>query len=194
MSVAAIILAAGASSRLGRPKQLVEFRGETLVARAIRLALEAGAEPVIAVLGAEYETIRAAIASTRAQTIRNENWEQGIAGSVHAGLRVVAESAPDAAGAMILTCDQPRLTAEHLRALLVAFAALREPGIVASNYASVRGVPAIFPREVFPELYALEGDRGARALLARPSVPVVARDFDGGEIDIDTPTDLAGIE
>lgn len=189
-AVAAIVLAAGASRRLGQAKQLLMHGGESLIARAIRLANEAGAAPVFTVLGANSEIISAAIAGRSAIPVLNRQWEQGIASSIHAGLDVLNESAPHARAALILPCDQPRLTAPHLRALVETFAAQTEPSIVASAYAGVVGIPAVFPRSVFAHLRSLSGDKGARALLANPQCPLIAIPFPGGEIDIDEPTDL----
>jgi molybdenum cofactor cytidylyltransferase len=188
MPVAAIILAAGASRRLGQSKQLLVHGGETLLGRAIRLAREAGAAPVLAVLGAHAEMIRASVEPDGATVVINESWEQGIASSIHAGL-----CALDAGvlGALILSCDQPRLTAEHLRTLIENFTAQDESAIVASAYAGTHGVPAVFPRTAFPELLALAGDKGARALLLHPPCPLIALPFPGGEADIDKPEDLA---
>ncbi len=191
MPVAAIVLAAGASRRLGRPKQMLEFRGETLLARVLRQAAESGAEPAIAVLGANYDFIRASVAWPSAICIFNENWEQGIASSIHAGLDALAKHAPHASGALLLACDQPRLTASHIQSLLGAFAAHGENVIVASRYAGFAGVPAVFPPSAFGGLRALEGDRGARSLLANPPCPLIEVDFPGGEIDIDSPADLS---
>jgi CTP:molybdopterin cytidylyltransferase MocA len=197
MPVAAIVLAAGASRRLGQPKQLLMLGGETLIARAIRLAAEAGAAPVIAVLGADPERIGAALDLDKTRSaiaVVNSDWQQGISTSIHAGLRGLADVAPQASGALILGCDQPRLTAAHLRALLAAFAAQALPVIVASGYAGVAGIPAVFPRAVFAELLALRGDQGARALLTKPASPPIALPFPGGEVDIDLPADLAELE
>jgi len=193
-SVAAIILAAGASRRLGQPKQLLRYGGETLLEHAIRLASEAGAAPVITVLGAHHETIRASVAFQGAAIVVNDKWKQGIASSIHAGIAELDAAAQLASGVMILSCDQPRLTVAHLRALLETFIAQTRPTIVASAYAGVHGIPAVFPRSVFPELLALRGDKGARVLLARPSCPLLALPFDGGEVDIDQPDDLAELE
>jgi CTP:molybdopterin cytidylyltransferase MocA len=190
-SVAAVVLAAGASRRLGQPKQLLMLDGETLLARSVRLAREAGAAHVIVVVGAQAESIGAVVPAASATMVTNEDWEQGIASSIHAGVKAL-----DAAsnGALILACDQPRLTAGHLRGLIEIFAAQSAPTIVASTYAGVLGIPAVFPREVFPQLLALSGDKGARSLLMHPPCPLNAVPFDGGELDIDEPDDLTQIQ
>jgi len=193
-SIPAIVLAAGASRRLGQPKQLLMHGGETLLERVVRLAKEAGAAPVIAVLGAHYKIIRSTITLNDAIVVINEEWEQGIASSIQAGLSALDAAARGASGVLILSCDQPRLTAGHLGSLIETFIAQAEFSIVASAYAGIVGVPAIFPRSVFAELLALRGDKGARALLARPPCPLIALPFEGGQVDIDLPTDLAEIE
>jgi molybdenum cofactor cytidylyltransferase len=189
--VAAVILAAGASRRPGRPKQLIPYQGETLLARAIRFAKDAGFHPVVAVLGAERDAIRAAIPPGSAVFIDNDAWQEGIASSMRAGLRAIAEHTPQPAGVLMMPCDQPRLTADHLRMLLGAFRAENGPFIVASLYSGVRGVPALFPAAMFPQLNSLSGDTGARKLLLDPPVPVLEVAFPGGEVDIDSPDDLA---
>jgi molybdenum cofactor cytidylyltransferase len=93
-----------------------------------------------------------------------------------------------------MTCDQPRLTAVHLRALLGVFDAQAEPSVVASAYAGAVGIPAAFPRSIFPRLRQLQGDQGARSLLVNPPCPMIAVKFAGGEVDIDEPADLARLE
>jgi len=190
MPIPAIILAAGASRRLGQPKQLVRYNGETLLERAIRIAGESGSAPLIVVIGANHEQIRPVIPLEHATLIFNPHWQQGIATSIHAGLEAVELLAPVSRGALILLCDQVRLSAEHLRSLIAACAAQSEPSIAASIYADVLGIPAVFPRAAYPELMALEGDKGARSLLLNPPCPVIAIPFAGGEIDIDEPADL----
>ena len=194
MTIPAIILAAGASRRLGQPKQLVGFAGEALLERALRLAKESGAAPVLAVLGANFAPICASIPFDGAIPVLNDKWEQGMSTSIHAGLNEAEVRAPRASGALLMPCDQPRLSARHLRALLTAFEAQPAPSIIASAYAGIQGIPAVFPRSSFGALRSLHGDTGARALLAKSQCPVIALSFEGGELDIDLPSDLAQLE
>ncbi len=170
-SVAAVILAAGRSSRLGEPKQLVVLGGERLLDRAVRVAIEAGCTPVVVVLGAAAERIVAECALGTATVVMNEAWASGMASSIRAGVAGL-----NADGAILMTCDQPAVAADHLRRLM----SQDEPA--ASSYAGRRGVPAYFPRRCFAELLLLEGDAGAKALLQSARTVELA----GGELDIDT--------
>ena len=191
MSVAAIIAAAGASRRLGRPKQLVLVDGEPLLQRTIRCAVGAGAEPVFAVLGGHRQDIQSAIDFGSATVIANDTWEEGIASSIRVGVKAVETEAAACAGVLLMTCDQPRVTAEHLRKMIEEFDTRKKVVMIASLYAGTRGIPAIFPRAMFANLLGLQGDKGARGLLAKASLPVVQIPLEGGEVDIDRPEDLA---
>jgi len=191
MPVPAILLAAGASRRLGQPKQLVRIGGETLLARTIRVVSEAGANPVLVVLGANRESIAEDVDLSQVRAVVNRDWELGIASSIRAGTNALQHLEPKVQAAMILVCDQPELNAEHLKRLIGSFEQAGEPLIVASRYAGVAGIPTIFPASQFAKLLALEGDAGARFLLRNPDCPMIAIDFEGGEADIDTPEDLA---
>jgi CTP:molybdopterin cytidylyltransferase MocA len=185
MHTTAVILAAGASTRLGEPKQLITIHGETLLARAIRIAQESGADEVFAVLGANFATVKKEAAA--AKIVENPLWQQGMATSVQAG--VGAASTADSI--LFLTCDQPAVTPFHL-ALLIASAA-EESKIAASRYAKRLGVPAIFPKKYFPELLALQGDEGARHLLRTHKDEVVEVLLENGDLDLDTPESLEAI-
>jgi len=191
MSLPAIVLAAGASRRLGQPKQLVQMQGETLLARTIRLTLEAGAGPVGVVLAAGADRMLSSVDGPHVHAVINDQWEHGVATSIHAGLRWLRDGRPEASGVMLLVCDQPGLTSQHVRALLDGFAESDSTVIVASVYAGIRGVPAILPKSEFPNLLALDGDQGARRLLLHPDCAVIEVAFESGVIDIDTPEDLA---
>ena len=149
---------------------------------------------MITVLGAYHELIREAVRLSNLTLVINSAWNQGISTSIQTGLAALLDSDPQTPGALVLACDQPRLSAEHLRAMLEVFCAQAALAIVASTYKGVLGIPAVFPREVFAELRALRGDKGARALLIQPPCPLVALPFPGGEIDIDLPADMAHLE
>lgn len=190
LTVPAILLAAGASSRLGQPKQLVTVGDEVLLERALRIAREAGADPILVILGANAQPIRARIDFQSAIPVLNREWQQGISTSIRTGLRELDIRAPESPCVLLITCDQPRLTAAHLRSLIAAFLAQPAPAIAASYYAGSRGTPAVFPRSLFPQLLALQGDKGARGLIDAAFCPVVSLPFAGGEIDIDEPADL----
>jgi molybdenum cofactor cytidylyltransferase len=190
MPLPAIILAAGASRRLGRPKQLLQLDGETLLARIIRVARDAGAAPVLVVLGAHAHEISASVQLHEVTTVLNPDWQEGIASSLCVGLRALLSCVPDAPGVLLLVCDQPRLTATHLRTLTDRFYQNSQSAAIASTYSGARGIPAIFPRALFPRLLALSGDKGARGILADPGCPIVEVPFPGGEIDVDSPADL----
>jgi molybdenum cofactor cytidylyltransferase len=196
MSVPAIVLAAGASTRLGQPKQrlrLPAFGGETLLDHAVDLARACGAAPIFVVLGAHAQEIILECELLDCIVVRNDSWAEGMASSLRVGIAAVLENAPAALGAMVMVCDQPGLTAEHLRRLLDAHA---EDGdcIAASLYAGRTGVPAVFPRELFPGLLELKGDQGARTLLQQPGVAVRTIDFPEGELDLDSAEDLQRLQ
>lgn len=189
-SVGAVIIAAGASSRLGQPKQLVKWQGETLLQRAIRIARESGTAPVLVVLGAHREEIESRVDFCGTKIVVNRNWQEGMAGSIRFGIEGLKEKSFEAEGALLMICDQPAVTTDHLRQMLDAFH--RNPtSAVASLYAGKRGIPAIFPSEAFPDLLALRGDMGARGLLLKPDRKVIEIPLRNGDQDIDSPEDLS---
>jgi CTP:molybdopterin cytidylyltransferase MocA len=178
---AAVVLAAGASTRLGEPKQLVTIAGETLLERAVRTAREAGCDPVVVVLGADAERIQIQCDLSDAVVAINDEWSEGMAASIRVGVRTLGAVAKNAGGVVLMTCDQPAVTAAHLRALMKTGEAM------ASAYAGRRGVPAYFPKTAFAQLMELRGDMGARELL-REAAEV---ELSHGELDVDTAEDLA---
>jgi molybdenum cofactor cytidylyltransferase len=194
MPIAAILIAAGSSSRLGQPKQLLVVDGEPLLQRAIRVSLEAGASPVFVVLGAYQESIEKQIDLGSATVVVNDRWEEGMASSIRAGVNAVQARAATATGLLLMICDQPRVTTGHLHRMIAAFQAHDEAVAIASAYSDTRGTPALFPKDAAADLTSLQGDRGARALLANPRWPVIEIALPGGEVDIDRPEDLAKLK
>jgi molybdenum cofactor cytidylyltransferase len=188
--VAAVVLAAGASTRLGSPKQLIEFRGEPLVGRASRAASEAGASPVIVVLGADAANIAKALSAlSSAVTVTNERWRDGLASSLATGIREAQRLDAHCDGVLITTADQPLIDGLALRRLLDAF----DDGasLVAAEYSGTIGVPAVIGREYFEVLLALEGDAGAGRWLRGKGDQVRRIPVAEAAMDIDTAPDAA---
>jgi CTP:molybdopterin cytidylyltransferase MocA len=177
---AAVILAAGFGRRMGGPKALLRLGDETLLHRAARVALDAGCAPVLAVVGA-WEP---GLGDLDVQAIVNPEAAEGMASSLRAGISALPQAAQRA---LILTVDQPSIDATLLRALL-ALAGAHPEGTAACAYADTLGIPAVFPRRLFPELQTLRGDRGAKALLLRENTATLP--FPGGALDVDAPEDL----
>lgn len=185
----AVILAAGASVRLGRAKQLLEIDGQPLVARAARAALTAGAHPVVVVLGANAEQIRPALNGLNAIVALNPAWAEGMASSVRAGLQALGAADPSIDAVLLTVCDQPAFSAAVIQRLLGALQTSGR-GIAAARYAGRNGVPALFRREHFFALAALKGDQGARALLNAHPDEVASVDLPDLALDLDTPGDV----
>jgi molybdenum cofactor cytidylyltransferase len=190
MNMPAILLAAGESQRLGRPKQLIVLAGETLIARTVRIVREAEIFPLFVVLGGNRSLVEPEIDLSCALPVVNSKWQEGIATSICVGVAAVEDRYPESEAVLILVCDQPHLTSKHLQALKERYQRSAEQRIVASCYRGVAGIPAIFPKAHFPDLLALQGDSGAKQLLRQSDRRIETVDFPHGEIDIDTPEDL----
>jgi molybdenum cofactor cytidylyltransferase len=188
--IGALLLAAGGSRRLGRPKQLLAPGGEPLVHRMARMAMEAGAAPVWVVLGAGAEAVRAAVADLPVCCVDNPGWQEGIASSIRAGVAAAAVSQPAPAALLVLLVDQPRVDPPLLERLIAAQRAAPDQR-VACAYGGGLGVPALFPAADFPALGRLRGDRGARDLLRAAPERAIAVPFPGGDVDVDRPEDAA---
>lgn len=187
------ILAAGDSSRLGQPKQLVVFSGKTLLRRATETAfgvkMPGWETPVGVVLGANATACQATLEGLTVAVLQNPDWPEGMASSVRRATQWAAEQRADAL--LLLLCDQPFVTADLLVKILDAFAESGQP-LVASDYGGgVRGVPVLVGSRFFDELSALRGDRGAQVVLRRHADTVATVPFPGGRFDLDTPADLA---
>ncbi|HEY73595.1 MAG TPA: HAD-IIA family hydrolase [Thermoflexia bacterium] len=185
--VAAIILAAGGSTRFGQSKQLLDWGGRSLLAHVTDVALSAGLDPVVVVLGCRGEDVRAVLGKRSVRCVMNWRWEDGMSTSVQAGLAALP---PETEAAIFLQCDQPLVTPELLRVLVGRF---EETGasIVHPTRAGRRGTPVLFARGLFPELACVSGDEGGRSIIARYPDEVAAVEVSDPDTlsDIDTPKD-----
>jgi molybdenum cofactor cytidylyltransferase len=189
-SVHVVVLAAGASTRFGSPKQLVRVNGRPLLHLAVSRAVEVAGQAVTVVLGANAAALAPLLRHTPAAVVINRDWAEGMGSSVRVGISRVPAAAD---AALLMLADQPAVTAEDLRRLVATWR--RQPQcLVAAHYAGTVGVPAIFPREDFTALCALRGDAGARALLKRGGDRLVRVALQSAAIDIDTPEDLLKLQ
>lgn len=161
--VTGIVLAAGASTRMGRNKLFFEFEGETLLRRAVRHAAEAGLEPVIVVLGHEADRAREALADLPCQPVVNPDYARGINSSVRAGLRMVPD---DAAAAVVVLADMPFVTTSMIATLVERFHESTAP-LVVSDYGGVNAPPALYTRSLFDELLSMEGEGCGKQVVKR---------------------------
>ncbi|MCS7013462.1 MAG: nucleotidyltransferase family protein [Chloroherpetonaceae bacterium] len=187
--VSIIILAAGASRRLGQPKQLLRFLGKSLIQRAATEALAVSPKEVLCVLGAFAEQIKPELAGMPVRIVENREWPEGIASSIRAG--IAALQLTDADAAILMLCDQPFIDRAVLRELMTMWQSSTEP-IVATSYGDTVGVPALFSRSLFPELLRLRGDTGARPLIFR--YPHRRIPCPQSPADIDTPDDKRALD
>lgn len=187
MSIGVIILAAGGSSRMGSPKQLLPYRGRSLVRHAASAALGSIADRVVVVIGSHADQIRNELDGLPLSIVENPNWQAGMSSSLRAGLQELL-SADQIDSVIIMLCDQPFATAHVLNELVETHRATGKP-IVASTYGPTRGVPALFTRELFSELMSLTADEGARRIISAHPEDVATISFAQGAVDIDTPLD-----
>jgi molybdenum cofactor cytidylyltransferase len=190
MSVGAVVLAAGSSSRMGSPKQTLQFRGESLLRRAALAALGAGCGPVIVVTGANAELSRRELDGLDVREVLNTLWETGMASSVRAGVEGLVSEDADVDAAVLMLCDQPHVTADVIAGLVTAHRA-NGSLVVASTYGGSFGVPALFGRALFEELARLEGSAGAKQIIKRHASEAHFIPFPCGEVDVDTPDDFS---
>jgi len=186
----AVILAAGASTRMGSPKQLLEIEGRPLLIRAIEAALASPAWPVVVVLGAHAEKIRPVLAQLPVLIAETPEWSEGMAASIRAGVTMLRQFSRALDGAVVALCDQPAFSADVI-AQLVAVQRTTGRSIVAAHYSGRNGAPALFLREHFPTLAHLTGEAGARTLLNGDPAHVAAVDLPALALDLDTPADVA---
>jgi molybdenum cofactor cytidylyltransferase len=192
MPAAAVILAAGAASRMGRLKQLLPYGNGTLLTHSIEQARGAAFERIIVVIGAEAERVQCSVAALPVEVAVNENWTAGMGSSIAAGMRRFTMLEPLLPVVAILLADQPWVSAEHLRAMREQ---LESTGVaaIAAEYANGLGAPALFQRQMYPLLAALPPEAGAKQLLRQAGAAVSAFPLPEAARDVDTPSDFAAL-
>lgn len=185
-----IILAAGASKRLGRAKQLLEFEGKTLLKRITENALATNLKTVV-VLGANAEKIKTAIENLQVEIVENENWQDGMSSSIVVGLRHLLKIQENLSAVIILLCDQPFIDREIIKQLIKTQEATNKK-IVAGKYAETVGVPALFTKDVFDELLELDREKGAKLVIKNYAAlnKIATVSIPEAELDIDTEEDF----
>lgn len=183
--VAAIILAAGASRRMGKPKQLLPYRGQTLLGYVIKSAIASSCSSVMVILGANADRIEPEITQLPVEIVKNTEWNEGISSSIRCGIKYLKARFSNINGVVFLTCDQPFISAQIIDRLIDAYNFTDKP-IIASHYKAIVGIPALFSRSFFSELMELKGDRGAKKIINKYQSLVSKIDFPQGKIDLDT--------
>lgn len=185
-----ILLAAGASTRMGQAKQLLRIAGQSLIERAVKTALGTTFRPVVVVLGANREQIEPELSGLEVKKVFNPDWPTGMGSSIATGLDLLLQQEPLIQQVLILVGDQPLLQANTLTALVELQSQTQAP-LVVSRYTDTLGVPALFTSALFAELTALHGAQGAKALIQKYRNQASIFDFPEGALDLDTPEEWA---
>lgn len=187
-NIGVIVLAAGSSSRLGRPKQLVRFNGKTLLQHALDMVNISEFGTSVLVTGANDEEVLADLDTYSFIRSHNPDWKEGMASSIRSGLKVLTGSDPEIDAVLIMLSDQPFVSSGLLNKLRTAFKQTND--LVVSEYQETIGVPAIIGRDYFTELNNLRGDTGAKKIMMKHSDKLRKVSFEKGNIDIDTESDI----
>jgi len=187
--IGVIILAAGSSRRLGYPKQLLEFRGSSLLQHSIDVTEDLTFDVKILVLGSNSEGIQKKINKGKFEIVTNENWEEGMGTSLSKGVSEALKIERELDHIMILLSDQPLITKDKIQELIKIQLDSRKSGTF-SEYAGDVGVPGIFSREIFSELQLLKGDQGAKKLIYNKSFEFETVKLEEGNFDVDTTEDV----
>lgn len=192
-NIGIVVLAAGASIRLGKPKQLLQFNEKSLLGHVADAAVNSNANNVIVVLGANADMIAKEIDKIKFHVIVNAEWEEGMASSVRIGLKTLQKLSPSVDAVIFMVCDQPFVTSSVLNDLINTQNATGK-AIVTCNYGETIGPPALFHKSLFPELMQLRGDAGARKIIQQHGDDVATVLFTKGKIDIDTKEDYEALQ
>lgn len=188
-----VILAGGASTRLGKPKQLLQYHGKTLLNHAVNEAFNAKADAVVVILGKNADLFKREIDKEEVRVVINRDWEEGMASSVRLGLDTLLKIKPYIDAVIFMSCDQPHISSLVLNKLITAQQKTTKQ-IVTCNYGESIGPPALFHKKYFRELAKVKGDVGARNIIQQNMNDVATILFPEGKIDIDTEEDYEALK
>ena len=188
MDTGIVILAAGNSARMGKPKQLLSYKGKTLLNIVCEQALQTAYKPIVVVLGAYEDEILEQYRHPDIHYVTNTNWQAGMSSSIHTGISAIMDQQPEIENIIISVADQVFITAEIFKMLSVQ-QELTGKNIVACSYAQTIGTPVLFHKNHFEELLSLHGDEGAKRMLKKHKEDTALIEFELGHIDIDTEAD-----
>ncbi len=192
-NIGLIILAAGASTRMGTPKQLLPFRGRSFVRHMAEVAIASVCQPIAVVLGANAERMKPEISQLPVQIVENKQWAEGMSSSIRVGLEAQLAMNQNLGAVAIALCDQPFVSSQTLDRIVEAYYSTGKP-IITSEYVGTLGVPVLFSRTLFSELMALKSNEGAKQLIKKHIHEVCSVPFPEGAIDIDTPEDYEQLQ
>lgn len=188
-SIGVIVLAAGASVRMGTPKQLLIWKGQSLIRRAAQSAIDSSCRPIVIVLGANAELIYPELGDLKVHPVINLTWQKGMSSSIHCGLKALLAMAPKLQAAILMVADQPNVTGTSLKSLVEEHRQ-SHANLVCAHYSGQIGTPALFGCGYFDELMHLEGPGGAKRVLQHHRADLMAIDLPEAVLDLDTPHDL----
>lgn len=186
--VGIIIVAAGESKRMGKPKQLLLVAGKSLIKHTAEIALATDCYPVVLVIGAHKAAIAPEIVHLPLTVIDNPAWQSGMASSIKIGLAGIYMTYKEIDAVLLMVVDQPFVTVKLIEEIIALYDKQNAP-LVASKYGNEIGVPALFDRKYFDALLDLKGDKGAKSILMNNLADVALVGFERGDIDLDTPND-----
>jgi len=187
METGILIVAAGNSSRLGEPKQLLKFKGKTLLQNVVEEAIKVS-QSVVVVMGSGHSQISKEIENLEVKIVENIHWNEGMGSSIKIGLTQLLNEFPEVQNIIISVCDQPFIEASVFSDL-IQMQKDSQKGIVASKYSDTLGTPVLFTKKYFEELSRLSGQEGAKKMIQKFKGDIAEINFEKGAIDIDTQTD-----
>ncbi len=190
MKIATLVLAAGKSSRMGLPKQLLKLGSTTLLGKVIETVSSIPNNSIFCVLGANANTIKKTIEAYQVQIVNNYNYDQGLSSSIITGVEYISKFDFDAV--LVVLGDQPKIESDYLKQM-IEYTNKKDTSIIASKYKDRNGVPAIFPKKYFNTLLNLVGDKGASKILNNNEFPVITMNLQINLIDIDTKEDYQNL-